>query len=128
MLRTIGNRFTRFSRTLTNWLASPIAMMINIGILIVWLVTGLIYGFTNTHQLIINTFTTIYTWITTTALLNTQARDSRATHMKLNELLLVKTQARNELIALEEEEDDKLDQIAKGFEELKKNCIIDNED
>lgn len=122
---TPAAKFSRITRRITLWLGSPTALILNVSIVVVWAVVGLIKGFSDTHQLFINTFTTIWTYMMVTVLQNTQNRDSKAIHMKLNELLSVKAEARNELIALEEAEDEKLDAIAQGFEELKRDCESD---
>jgi len=116
-----NDRFARISRKVTDWLGSPTALMTNLVILLVWIISGFILGFSNTHQLLINTFTTIYTWLVSGALLYTQNRDSKAIHFKLNELILNDRNARNKLLAIEEDTEDAIKEIGKEFKEIKKS-------
>ena len=115
-----NDKFARVSRRVTDWLGSPTALLANFAILIIWVWVGLITVFSDTHQLIINTFTTIYTWLVSSALLYTQNRDTRAFHFKLNELIISSRHARNKLVALEEDTEDAIREIGDEFKEVKK--------
>lgn len=82
-----------------------------------------IKGFDDTHQLLINTGTTIYTFYTflmVTVIQNSQNRDSRAIQLKLDELLATQAEARNELIALEKDEESKVNEIERSLDDVRK--------
>ena len=83
--------------------------MLAIGIIVVWLVTGPIFGFSDTWQLIINTGTTIVTFLMVFLIQNTQNRDSRALHLKLDELIRAVPGARKEFMEAEEEDLDEIE-------------------
>jgi low affinity Fe/Cu permease len=117
----LKSHFSKFTRKTTVFLGSPLALVANFAIVIVWAITGFINGFNDSHQLFINTFTTIYTYLMVTILQNSQNRDSRAIQLKLDELLATQNEARNELIALEKAEDSQLNKIERSLEEVKKN-------
>jgi low affinity Fe/Cu permease len=116
----IRNKFSVFSRRTNDWFGSPSGLIISGILLVIWLATGIVYGFSANHQLALDTFAAIHTCIVTPLLLYAQSRDTQAFHLKLNELVYSKPEARNELIALEKAEDAKLEEIAKSFEELSK--------
>jgi low affinity Fe/Cu permease len=88
------------------------------GALIIWAVTGPVFGFSDTWQLIINTGTTIVTFLMVFLIQNTQNRDSEALHLKIDELLRCTTEAKNTLLDLEEMEEDELDAIRDEYEAL----------
>ena len=85
----------------------------------VWAITGPLFGYSDTRQLVINTGTTIITFLMILLVQNTQNRDSRALHLKLDELLRSVDAARNQLIDLENCTDDEIDQIQRQFKTLK---------
>lgn len=93
----------------------PLAFVIALGILVVWLICGFIFGFTDTWMLIINTVATINASLMVLIIQNTQNRESKALHLKIDELLLSIKEAKNELIAIEEVEEDDLDDIKKSL-------------
>jgi low affinity Fe/Cu permease len=84
-------------------------------VIIVWALTGPIFGFSDTWQLIINTGTTIVTFLMVFLIQNTQNRDAKAVHLKLDELIRALQGARNHLVDLEELSDDELQKIEKEF-------------
>jgi low affinity Fe/Cu permease len=116
----LKTRFSRFTRKATLFLGSPFALIANVLIVVVWAITGYINGFSDSHQLFINTFTTIYTYLMVTILQNSQNRDSRAIQLKLDELIAKQEKARNELIALEKAEDSQLDAIEQSLKDVKR--------
>ena len=87
-------------------------------IVIVWALTGPLFGFSDTWQLVINTGTTIVTFLTVFLIQNTQNRDTRALHLKLDELIRSQVTARNQLVALEDMSDVELDNLQKQFESV----------
>lgn len=86
--------------------------------LLVWAVSGPIFGFSDTWQLIINTGTTIITFLMVFLIQNTQNRDSEAMHLKLDELIRSTRGAHNALLDLEELEEEELDRIRVDYEKL----------
>jgi low affinity Fe/Cu permease len=85
----------------------------------VWGLTGPLFGYSDTWQLVINTSTTIVTFLMVFLIQNTQNRDSRALHLKLDELLRAVRSARDELIDLEEMSDEDLDRLHDEFVRLR---------
>ncbi len=88
-------------------------------IIIVWALTGPVFHFSDTWQLIINTGTTILTFLTVFLIQNTQNRDAKAMHLKLDELIKAIKEARNKMIDLEEMSDAELDELEKQFRALR---------
>jgi low affinity Fe/Cu permease len=87
-------------------------------VIVVWGITGPIFGFSDTWQLVINTGTTIITFLMVFLIQNTQNRDSEAMQVKLDELIRATQGAQNALLDLEELEEDELDRIKAGYEEI----------
>ena len=85
---------------------------------VVWAVTGPLFGFSDTWQLVINTGTTIVTFLMVFLIQNTQNRDTEAIQLKLDELIRANAQARNRLLDLEDLDEDALDRVKAGFKEL----------
>jgi low affinity Fe/Cu permease len=87
-------------------------------LILVWAVTGPLFDFSDTWQLVINTGTTIMTFLMVFLIQNTQYRDSEAIHIKLDELIRSTQSAQNELLDLEEMDDEDLDRIRADYEKL----------
>ena len=102
--------FDRIARVVEARVGSPAAFYAAGATLLVWLVSGPIFGFSDTWQLVINTLTTIITFLMVFLIQNTQTRDTQAIHIKLDELIRV-TEARNSLISLEDRPQDEALQI-----------------
>ena len=92
--------------------------MIALAALVLWALSGPVFGFSDTWQLIINTGTTIVTFLMVFLIQNTQNRDSEAVHVKLDELIRSHESAHNALLDLEDLEEAELDQIRSQYEEL----------
>ena len=88
-------------------------------VVLVWGITGPLFGFSDAWQLVINTGTTIVTFLMVFLIQNTQNRDARAIHLKLDELIRSINAARNKLIDLENCTDEELDEVQREFEKLK---------
>ncbi len=99
--------------------------MLALGIILIWLLTGPIFGFSDTWQLVINTGTTIITFLMVFLIQNTQNRDQEALQIKLDELLRSMESAHTVLLDLEELDDEELDKIRKGYLELAKKARQD---
>jgi low affinity Fe/Cu permease len=96
----------------------PPAFGLAVGIIVLWAFLGPLYGFSDTWQLVINTGTTIVTFLMVFLIQNTQNRDSEAIQVKLDELIRVTKGCHNALLDLEELEDRELDRIREGYHEL----------
>lgn len=110
--------FTRFAKWSSRAAGRPTAFVIAVTILVVWAVSGPLFQFSNTWQLIINTGTTIVTFLMVFLIQNTQNRDSEALHVKLDELIRANRSAHNALLDLEELEEEDLDRIRDSYEKL----------
>ena len=115
-----GSWFTRFAKSASRATGKPLAFLIAVGFIVVWLVTGPLFGFSDTWQLMINTGTTIVTFLMVFLIQNTQNRDSEAIQVKLDELLRAATGAHNALLDLEDREDRELDEIRERYTRLAK--------
>jgi low affinity Fe/Cu permease len=98
-----GTRITRSIAAITAALGSFPAILLSVVIIIVWGVSGPVFRFSTTWQLVINTFTTLVTFVMVFIIQNTQNREGRAMHAKLDELITTQKEASNRLVALEDE-------------------------
>jgi low affinity Fe/Cu permease len=103
--------FTRFSKWTARTTGSPITFAVALGIVVIWAVTGPIFHWSDTWQLVINTGTTIVTFLMVFLIQSTQNRDAEAVHVKLDELLRVSPGAHNVLLNLEELDERELQRI-----------------
>jgi low affinity Fe/Cu permease len=110
--------FTRFAKGTSRWAGRPIAFLMAVVVVVAWFLTGPIFDFSDTWQLVINTGTTIVTFLMVFLIQNTQYRDAEAMQVKLDELLRVTKGAHNALLDLEELEDAELDVLKKRYEEI----------
>ena len=114
----MNGQFRRLAQTTDELAASPGAFWTAVTLILIWLVTGPLFHFSDTWQLIINTGTTIVTFLMVFLIQNTQNRDTKAIQLKLDELLRAVTSARNELVHLEDLSDEDLEKLRKEFEAL----------
>jgi low affinity Fe/Cu permease len=112
--------FSDAARRASCVLGTPVAFALACATILVWGVTGPLFGYSDTWQLIINTGTTIVTFLMVFLVQNTQNRDARALHLKLDELLRSMKDARNGLINLENCTDEEIDQIERQFKALRR--------
>jgi low affinity Fe/Cu permease len=110
--------FTRFARWTANHAGRPSAFVIATVVVLAWAFTGPIFDFSDTWQLVINTSTTIVTFLMVFLIQNTQNRDSQALHLKLDELIRAKKGARNTLLDLDDLSDEELAQIRMSFAKI----------
>jgi len=113
-----GSWFTPVAKWAAHASGRPTTFMVALGIILAWLITGPIFGFSDTWQLVINTSTTIITFLMVFLIQNTQNRDQEALQIKLDELIRAMESAHNALLDLEELDDDELDQIRKDYLKL----------
>ena len=113
-----AQKFSRFAHSVSLWTGHPIAFLLALAVVIAWIVTGPMFNYSDTWQLVINTGTTIITFLMVFLIQNTQNRDARALHLKLDELIRAVRGARNRLVALEDLTDEEMDQLKQQFEQL----------
>jgi low affinity Fe/Cu permease len=99
-----------------SWLAGP--FLIAIFVIVAWIATGPVFGFSDTWQLVINTGTTIITFLMVFLIQNTQNRDAQAIHLKLDELLRAVQAARTELVDVEDTSEEEMDELQAEFRRL----------
>ena len=110
--------FTRFAKWTARVAGKPMAFFLAVIIVVFWAMTGPIFGFSDTWQLVINTGTTIVTFLMVFLLQNTQYRDSEAIQIKLDELIRAMEGAHNMLLELEELDEKDLDRIRAEYRKL----------
>jgi low affinity Fe/Cu permease len=110
--------FSRFAKWTSRMAGRPATFFVAVLIIVVWAVSGPLFGFSDTWQLVINTGTTIITFLMVFLIQNTQNRDSEAMQVKLDELIHVTKGAQNALLDLEELEEEELDRIRDDYEKI----------
>jgi low affinity Fe/Cu permease len=110
--------FTRFAKLTARITGKPLTFVIAVSVVAAWAVTGPLFGFSDTWQLVINTGTTIITFLMVFLIQNTQNRDAEAMQVKLDELIRATHGAHNALLDLEELEEEELDRIKAGYEKI----------
>src|SRR5436190_1784920 len=124
---TIRDHFHNFSRKTSEAVGSVWAFLLALIVVAVWGVTGPIFGFSDTWQLVINTGTTIVTFIMVFLIQSTQNRDAKAVHLKLDELIRAIDAARNNLVDLENLPEEELKKLADQFDELRQRACREAE-
>jgi len=112
--------FHRIAKRAALIVGSPGIFVVAVLLVLVWLITGPLFGFSNAWQLVINTATTIVTFLMVFLIQNTQNRDAQAVHLKLDELIRGVKGARNALIDLENLSDQELEDLRQSFAKLAK--------
>ena len=115
----VRDAFRCFAQCASTILGSAWAFCGAVLVILVWLVTGPTFHFSDTWQLIINTATTVITFLMVFLIQNTQNRDAKAMHLKLDELIRAVKGARNQLVDLEELSDDDLKKLEEQFRQLR---------
>jgi low affinity Fe/Cu permease len=116
--------FTRAAKAVSRATGRPLAFAVASGAIVAWLLSGPLFGFSDTWQLVINTGTTIVTFLMVFLIQNTQNRDAEAIQIKLDELLRATQGAHNALLDLEELEEDELDRIRATYVELARRARV----
>ena len=116
--KTSKDSFHKISQNVSSKLGSPMAFLLALLLIVVWALTGPIFNFSDTWQLVINTTTTIVTFLMVFAIQNTQNRDARAMQLKLNELIKSSRGARTEFVDIEDLTDTELDVMQAQFKLL----------
>jgi len=110
--------FSNFAKRTARASGHPAAFVLAVLVIVAWGITGPVFGFSDTWQLVINTGTTIVTFLMVFLIQNTQNRDSEAVHIKLDELIRAMQGAHNALLTLEDLEQGELDRIRANYEKL----------
>ncbi len=108
---TLAERFSKFAQRTAIWTGHPVAFLLAMTLIVVWVVTGPIFHYSDTWQLVINTGTTIVTFLMVFLIQNTQNRDTMAVQLKLSELVLAMKGAENKFAAIEDMSDKELEQL-----------------
>jgi len=125
MPRQSSFRFASFARATSRATGRPSAFLIAGGVIVVWAITGPIFHYSDTWQLVINTGTTIVTFLMVFLIQNTQNRDAEAVQVKLDELIRATEGAHNGLLDLEELEEMELDRIRVNYAKLARQARED---
>jgi len=115
--------FQRFARQSSRLTGRPITFGLAIFAVIAWLITGPIFHYSNAWQLVINTATTIITFLMVFLIQNTQNRDSEAMHIKLDELIRATKTAHTVVLDIEELSEKELDELKRCYEKLAKEAL-----
>jgi low affinity Fe/Cu permease len=120
--RTTNDWFGRFAASSSAWLGSKLAFAGAGLVIVIWATTGPLFHFSDTWQLVINTGTTIVTFLMVFLIQNTQNRDARAINLKLNELIRAVDKARDQMIDIENLSDLELDELQLRYEKIRAAC------
>jgi len=112
------NLFRRFATRTSEAVGSPAAFVIGLTLIVLWALTGPLFGYSDTWQLVINTATTIVTFLMVFLIQATQNRDAKAIQLKLDELLRGVQGARTAMVALENSTDEELAEFQEEFDRL----------
>jgi low affinity Fe/Cu permease len=121
-----GNRnehgFHIFATQAANWVGTKWAFLAALLIILFWLISGPYFHYSDTWQLIINTGTTVVTFLVVFLIQNTQNRDARAIHLKLDEIIKSIDQAQNEMIDIEHLSDEELQKLSDKYQKVREEC------
>lgn len=117
-MKRFSYAFRRLAHNASLALGSPWAFLAAVATIAAWLITGPLFDYSDTWQLIINTGTTIVTFLMVFLIQNTQNRDAQAIHLKLDELIHAVKHARNRLVEVENMSDEEMQQLAQEFAHL----------
>jgi low affinity Fe/Cu permease len=113
------DRFSRFAHQSAQATGSPWAFVVALAVVLLWAITGPLFGFSDTWQLVINTGTTVVTFLIVFLIQCTQNRDTLALQLKLDELVRSEGKARTGLVDLEELSDEELERLHQEFKDLR---------
>jgi len=119
---SIGDRFEAFSKVITRWTGSTSAFGCAIAVIVLWALLGPIFRYSDTWQLVINTGTTIVTFLMVFLIQRAQNKDSLALHLKLNEIVAAMSGASNRLVDVESMSEDELAHLHRFYHELATLC------
>jgi low affinity Fe/Cu permease len=116
------DHFGKFAARCSHYLGSRWSFLAALGVIVVWGVTGPFFHYSDTWQLVINTGTTIVTFLMVFLIQNTQNRDARAIHLKLNELIHALDKAKNQMMDVENLSDMELEELTKTYERMRNSA------
>ncbi len=115
--------FDKISNKVSRAMGTPWSFFVAISVIIIWAISGPLFHFSDTWQLVINTGTTIVTFLMVFLIQNSQNRDSESMELKLNEIIRAIREARNDFIDLEEMSEDQMDKFQEEFRQLAKKRL-----
>ena len=118
------DQFHKIALRVSNTVGSPSSFFLAIFVILAWGFTGPLFHYSDTWQLVINTGTTIITFLMVFLIQNTQNRDARVLHLKLDELIRASSKARNSLVDLEELSDAEIEKLEKEFRDLHGHILV----
>jgi len=124
----LNEQFRKIARRAADGLGSPWLFIINVLLILLWLAAGPFAHFSDTWQLVVNTATTVFTYLAVFLIQNTQNRDAKAIHVKLDELISSVEGARNRLVNLEDLSDAELERLRKQFQKLQERANVNQSD
>ena len=119
------NWYSRFAKEAAHFCGRPRMFVIAVGVIAIWLATGPLFAFSDTWQLVINTGTTIITFLMVFLIQNTQNRDTEAIQLKLDEIIRATQGAHNALLDIEELEQEKLDAFKMRYQALARAARVE---
>jgi low affinity Fe/Cu permease len=125
---SLNESFRKFSVKAAAALGSPWSFVLCVALILIWLVSGPFFHYSDTWQLLVNTATTVFTFLAVFLIQNTQNRDAKAVHLKLDELISSVAGARNRLVDLEDLSDEELAQLQDQFRKLRQRAKQNKED
>jgi len=111
--------FGALSANFARWAGSPVTFALAMALLVAWALSGPYFGFSDTWQLVINTATSIVTFLIVFLIQNTQNRDARAIHLKLDEIIRSIKRAENEMINIERLSDEELAELTERYDRIR---------
>ncbi len=117
----LSSWFAHFAQSTAHWTGHPFVFLLAVAVVLVWIVTGPVFNYSDTWQLVINTGTTIVTFLMVFLIQNTQNRDTLALQLKLSELVLAMKGAENKFAAVEDLSDEELEEL---HEDCKKRAQV----
>jgi low affinity Fe/Cu permease len=120
--------FTRFAKATAHYTGQPVVFIAAVAVIVIWAVSGPIFKYSDTWQLVINTGTTIVTFLMVFLIQNTQNRDTEALQLKLDEIVRSIKGARNQVLDIEDLDEKDLDEIRKEYTELAEKAREEKEE
>jgi low affinity Fe/Cu permease len=118
-------KFSRFAQALSKWSGSPTTFLVAVLLICIWAFTGPLFHYNDTWQLIINTSTTIITFLMVFLIQNTQNRDTDQLHIKIDELLRVTKDAQNAVLSLDNLDQKELHELRKKYKAMGEGEEVD---
>src|SRR5688500_8557875 len=125
---SLNEQFRKLAVWAADGLGSPWVFVVNVLLILLWLASGPFANFSDTWQLIVNTATTVITYLAVFLIQNTQNRDARAVHLKLDELISSIDGARNRFVDLEDVSDEELAVLTNQFKQLRERAKVGDVD